>query len=114
MEIILGLGLGDQNERGFIAELNLPRQTALCNDRNGIPSTFFVSLLLFMAWKAGLLQKQMRSGFQLTNINIRILKERGVKRQLLGELLKRKLIFFGHIMRGSSSGLTLQIIEGNV
>ena len=46
--------------------------------------------------------------------NRSILEELGVKRQLLGELVKRKLTYFGHIIRGSGSSLTLQIIEGKV
>ena len=46
--------------------------------------------------------------------NRSILEELGVKRQLLGELVTRKLTYLGHILRGSGSALTLQIIEGKV
>ena len=47
-------------------------------------------------------------------LNKSILEKLGVKRQLLGELVKRKLTYLGHILRGSGSALTLQIIEGKV
>ncbi|XP_071854644.1 uncharacterized protein [Apostichopus japonicus] len=43
-----------------------------------------------------------------------ILEELGVKRQLLGEIVNRMLTYLGHILRGSGSALTLQIIEGKV
>ena len=46
--------------------------------------------------------------------NRSILEELGMKRQLLGELVNRKLAYLGHILRGSDSTLRLQIIEGKV
>jgi len=46
--------------------------------------------------------------------NKSILEGLGVKRQLLGELVNRKLTYLGHILRGSGSALTLQMIEGKV
>ncbi len=46
--------------------------------------------------------------------NRSILEELAVQRQLLEELVKRKLTYFGHIIRGSGSILALQIIEGKV
>ncbi len=46
--------------------------------------------------------------------NRSIFEELGVQRQLLGELVKRKLTYFRHIIRGSGSTLALQIIEGKV
>ncbi len=44
--------------------------------------------------------------------NRSILEELGVQTQLLGELVKRKLAYFGHIRRASDSTSALQIIEG--
>ena len=37
-----------------------------------------------------------------------------VKKELLGKIMTLKLAYFGHIMRGSGSPLTLQIVEGMV
>ena len=42
--------------------------------------------------------------------NASILSELDVKKELLGKILS----YFGHIMRGSGSPLTLQIVEGVV
>ena len=40
--------------------------------------------------------------------------ELGVQKELLGKVMTLKLAYFGHIMRGSGSPLTLQIVEGMV
>ena len=46
--------------------------------------------------------------------NASILSELDVKKELLGKIMTLKLAYFGHIMRGSGSPLTLQIVEGMV
>ena len=46
--------------------------------------------------------------------NASILSELDVKKELLGKIMILKLAYFGHIMRGSSSPHTLQIVEGMV
>ena len=46
--------------------------------------------------------------------NISILKELGCKETTARRAIKRKLAYFGHIIRGSGSLLTLHIIEGKV
>ena len=46
--------------------------------------------------------------------NACILSELDVKKELLGKIVTLKLAYFGHIMRGSGSPLTLQIVEGMV
>ena len=43
-----------------------------------------------------------------------ILSELDVQKELLGKIMTLKLAYFGHIMRGSGSPLTLQIVEGMV
>ena len=49
---------------------------------------------------------------ELTNASI--LSELDVQKELLGKIMTLKLAYFGHIMRGSGSPLTLQIVEGMV
>ena len=44
--------------------------------------------------------------------NASVLNELGVKRELLGKTVTLNMGYFGHILRGSGSPLTLQIIEG--
>ena len=46
--------------------------------------------------------------------NASILSELDVKKELLGKIMTLKLAYFGHIMRGSGSSFTLQIVEGLV
>ena len=46
--------------------------------------------------------------------NASILSELDVQNELLGKIMTLKLAYFGHIMRGSGSPLTLQIVEGMV
>ena len=46
--------------------------------------------------------------------NASILSELDVQKELLGKIMTLKLAYFGHIMRGSGSPLTLQIVEGMV
>ena len=57
--------------------------------------------------------------FFLTQVHIKrtnasILSELDVQKELLGKIMTLKLAYFGHIMRGSGSPLTLQIVEGMV
>ena len=47
-------------------------------------------------------------------INASILCELDTERQLLGKIINLKLGYFGHILRGNGSTLTLGIIEGKV
>ena len=44
--------------------------------------------------------------------NASVLNELGVKRELLGKIVTLKMGYFGHILRGSGSPLTLKIING--
>ena len=44
--------------------------------------------------------------------NASILSELDVQKELLGKIMTLKLAYFGHVMRGSGSPLTLQIVEG--
>ena len=67
-----------------------------------------------MAAEMWIWRRMLRVNWKEKRTNISILKELGVKRQLLGELIKRKLAYFGHIIRGSGSLLALHIIEGKV
>ena len=46
--------------------------------------------------------------------NASILSELDVQKELLGKIMTLKLAYFGHIMRGSGSPLTLQIVESMV
>ena len=46
--------------------------------------------------------------------NASILSKLDVKQELLGKIMILKLAYFGHIMRGSGSPLTLNIVEDMV
>ena len=46
--------------------------------------------------------------------NASILHELNTTRELLGKVISSKMGYFGHIMRGSGSPLTHQILEGKV
>ena len=46
--------------------------------------------------------------------NVSILQELKTTRELLGKVISLKMGYCGHIMRGSGSPLTLQILEGKV
>ena len=43
--------------------------------------------------------------------NASILSELDFKNELLGKMMTLKLAYFGHIIRGSSSPLSMQIVE---
>ena len=46
--------------------------------------------------------------------NASIFSELDAMKELLGKIMTLKLVYFGHIIRGSGSPLTLQIVEGMV
>ena len=74
----------------------------LCKaDENRIMAAemWFWKCLLKISWK------QKRT-------NTSVLNELGVKRDLLGKIATLKICYFGHILRGGGSPLTLQIKEG--
>ena len=59
-------------------------------------------------------RRMLNISWKQKRTNASILCELNTERQLLGKIISLKLGYFGHILRGSGSPLTLGIIEGKV
>jgi len=72
--------------------------TLLKSDENRIMATemWFWRKMLNISWKE-------------KRTNLSILRELNIERELLGKVIKLKLGYFGHILRGSGSPLAFQI-----
>ena len=70
-------------------------------------------IFLYIAAKSNVVLKAFaQNKLEREENNASVLNELGVKRELLGKIATLKMGYFGHILRGSGSTLTLQIIEG--
>ena len=67
-----------------------------------------------MAAEMWICRRMLGVSWKEKRTNASILSELDVKKELLGKIMTLKLAYFGHIMRGSGSPLTLQIVEGMV
>ena len=55
--------------------------------------------------------ENVRCQLEREKTNVSILSELDVKNELLGNIMNLNLAYFGQIMRGSGSPLTMQIVE---
>jgi hypothetical protein len=67
-----------------------------------------------LAAEMWLWRRLLKISWKEKRTNASVLSELMVKRELLGKIVTLKMGYFGHILRGSGSPLTLQIIEGKV
>ena len=62
-----------------------------------------------------MLEKDARNFLERTpRTNISIVEEIGPERELMGKLARMKLLYFGHVTRGSAGNLALTVLEGSI
>ena len=64
--------------------------------------------------KIWLWQRMMHISWMEKRIDINILQELDIKRELLGHVRKRKLSYFGHLCRDHGCQITKTVVEGYV
>lgn len=127
---------GDIKCRIAIAKRRMIELQDLWNDRN-ITTDLKVRLVKVLVWSAltygaeawtlfksdenrimaaemWIWRRMLKVSWKEKRSNTSILSELDVKRELLRKIMTLKLAYFGHIIRGSGSPLTLQIIEGTI
>ena len=72
------------------------------------------TLAFIMAAEMWIWRRMLGVSWKEKRTNASILSELDVRKELLGKIMTLKLAYFCHIMRGSGSPLTLQIVEGMV